>query len=97
MSDLHVGYPENRVIVDQLRSDNPADWLVGAGDIAVTAADAGSVLGMLRERFHTVIWVPGNQELWTLPADPVTVRAVERTSRWWRWAGSSACSPQAPA
>lgn len=78
ISDLHVGYPENRVIVDSLRPDGPDDWLIVAGDVAERFADIVDVLGVLAQRFARVIWVPGNHELWTHPSDPVTERGVAR-------------------
>ena len=36
------------------------------------------MLASLASRFATVIWTPGNHELWTLPADPVALRGVAR-------------------
>jgi 3',5'-cyclic AMP phosphodiesterase CpdA len=78
ISDLHVGYPENRAFAASLRPGDPDDWLIVAGDIGELFADVGFVLGSLANRFATVIWTPGNHELWTLPADPVAVRGVAR-------------------
>src|SRR5262245_13643440 len=78
ISDLHVGYRENREIVENLQAPSGADWLLVAGDVADKVADVAWVLGRLRERFATVVWVPGNHELWTVPGDPVQLRGVER-------------------
>jgi 3',5'-cyclic AMP phosphodiesterase CpdA len=78
VSDLHVGYPENRAYADSLAPVDPADWLIVAGDVGETFADVGFVLASLASRFATVIWTPGNHELWTLPSDPVQVRGVAR-------------------
>jgi 3',5'-cyclic AMP phosphodiesterase CpdA len=78
VSDLHVGYAENREIVAGLRPGSADDWLVVAGDVAETVADIEWVLGLLRDRFGTVVWVPGNHELWSTPADPVRLRGVDR-------------------
>ncbi len=36
------------------------------------------MLGTLKKRFRTVIWTPGNHELWTLPSDPVQFRGAQR-------------------
>src|SRR5260370_38346980 len=36
------------------------------------------VLRTLRGRFGTVIWVPGNHNLWSHPRDPVTLRGEAR-------------------
>jgi len=78
ISDLHVGYPENRAYADSLAPDGPDDWLIVAGDVGEVFADVGFVLASLANRFARVIWVPGNHELWTLPSDPVAVRGVAR-------------------
>ena len=79
VSDLHVAYPENRAIVaDEIHPITEADWLIVAGDVAETIEDIEWVLGTLAQRFHTVIWTPGNHELWTHPKDPVTLRGEER-------------------
>ncbi len=34
VSDLHVGYAENRAIVEDLRPGSDGDWLIVAGDVA---------------------------------------------------------------
>jgi len=78
ISDLHIGYPENREFALSLRPEHPDDWLIVAGDIGEVFADVGFVLGSLANRFARVIWTPGNHELWTLPSDPVAVRGVAR-------------------
>jgi Calcineurin-like phosphoesterase len=78
ISDLHVGYPENRDFVSSLRPADPGDWLIVAGDVGEVFADVGYVLATLADRFARVIWTPGNHELWTLPSDPVAVRGVAR-------------------
>ncbi|RIV39106.1 metallophosphoesterase family protein [Micromonospora radicis] len=78
VSDLHVSYAENRAVVDALRPDRPDDWLLVAGDVADRFEDVEWALRLLRERFGTVVWAPGNHELWTVPADPVTLRGEAR-------------------
>jgi 3',5'-cyclic AMP phosphodiesterase CpdA len=78
VSDLHVSYQENREIVESIQPESPADWLLVAGDVAERVADIEWALSVLRERFATVVWVPGNHELWTVPDDPVKLRGVER-------------------
>ena len=78
VSDLHVAYAENRAIVAELRPASADDWLIVAGDVADSVADIEWALGLLRDRFHTVVWVPGNHELWSTPADPVLLRGVDR-------------------
>ena len=78
ISDLHVGYPENRAYADSLAPADPDDWLIVAGDVGEVFADIGFVLASLANRFARVIWAPGNHELWTLPSDPVAVRGLAR-------------------
>ncbi|MEV1072269.1 metallophosphoesterase [Micromonospora parva] len=78
VSDLHVGHPQNRAFVQQLRPDNDGDWLLVAGDVADRFADIEWALGLLSTRFARVVWAPGNHELWTPPGDPVTLRGEER-------------------
>jgi 3',5'-cyclic AMP phosphodiesterase CpdA len=78
LSDLHVGYPENRSIVERLRPGSAGDWLIVAGDVGELFADIEWALGLLSERFDTVIWVPGNHELWTHGRETVPLRGVER-------------------
>ena len=78
VSDLHVSYQANREIVSSLRPRSAADWLLVAGDVAEMSADIAWVLRVLSQRFATVIWVPGNHELWTCGADPVKLRGEQR-------------------
>lgn len=73
ISDLHVGYPQNRAHVANLRPGSTADWLIIAGDVAEQVADVAWTLEILTERFARVIWVAGNHELWTMPGDPYPV------------------------
>jgi 3',5'-cyclic AMP phosphodiesterase CpdA len=78
VSDLHVRYPENREMVEAMRPGSHADWLLVAGDVADRVADIEWALGTLRQRFATVVWVPGNHELWTRRSDPVQLRGEQR-------------------
>lgn len=78
VSDLHVSYPENREITERLRPSSSGDWLLVAGDVAEKFADIEWALRTLRENFTTVVWAPGNHELWTPPTDPVTTRGEAR-------------------
>jgi 3',5'-cyclic AMP phosphodiesterase CpdA len=78
VSDLHVRHPKNREVVENLPPGGPGDWLLVAGDVAEMFADVEWALGRLRERYATVVWVPGNHELWTLRQDPVQARGEER-------------------
>ncbi|MEV6980925.1 metallophosphoesterase [Sphaerisporangium sp. NPDC051017] len=78
ISDLHVAYSENREIVEKLRPESDSDWLLVAGDVGEFVADVEWALGLLKERFATVVWAPGNHELWTPKDDPVTLRGEAR-------------------
>lgn len=77
-SDLHVAYPENWEIVTSMGPRSSADWLLLAGDVADRAADVERALRTLSKRFATVVWVPGNHELWTRDDDPVQLRGEQR-------------------
>ena len=48
------------------------------GDVSELSGELEWALGLLRERFRQVIWVPGNHELWSTPEDPVQLRGEER-------------------
>lgn len=78
VSDLHMSYSANRDIVDDLRPGSATDWLIVAGDVGEVAEDIQRTLDVLRRRFHTVVWVPGNHELWTHATDPVQLRGEHR-------------------
>jgi 3',5'-cyclic AMP phosphodiesterase CpdA len=78
LSDLHVGFPENHKIIEDLRPDSDGDWLLLAGDVGELFADIEWVLRTLADRFATVVWTPGNHELWTHRDDPVRLRGEER-------------------
>jgi 3',5'-cyclic AMP phosphodiesterase CpdA len=78
VSDLHVTHPENRAIVERLRPEHQADWLIVCGDVSETIADLQWALGLLSERFAKVIWVPGNHDLWTPPDEEPKLRGEHR-------------------
>jgi 3',5'-cyclic AMP phosphodiesterase CpdA len=78
ISDLHVESEENVQIVEGLRPQSADDWLIVAGDVGALAPGIEKTLRTLKERFATVLWVPGNHDLWTHPSDPVTMRGEER-------------------
>jgi 3',5'-cyclic AMP phosphodiesterase CpdA len=78
IGDLHISYPENRRVLEGLRGRSSEDWLIVCGDVSELVADVEWALGVLRERFATVIWVPGNHDLWTVPEDPVRLRGEAR-------------------
>jgi 3',5'-cyclic AMP phosphodiesterase CpdA len=78
ISDLHVAYPENREFIENLRPREEGDWLLVAGDVGEIFADVEWALRTLSSRFATVVWTPGNHELWTHPEDPVQLRGAAR-------------------
>jgi 3',5'-cyclic AMP phosphodiesterase CpdA len=78
ISDLHVAQRGNREIVESLRPGSASDWLLVAGDIGEMMADVEWALRVLSQRFATVVWAPGNHELWTCGADPVQLRGEQR-------------------
>lgn len=81
VSDLHVGYAENRPFLDSVCPHTDGDWLIVAGDVADRFDQIVDTLRSFRERFETVIWTPGNHELWTLPGDAADARGEARYSR----------------
>ena len=60
------------------RPASPGDWLLVVGDVAEKVADIEWALRTLSHRFGTVVWVPGNHDLWSHPSDPVQLRGEER-------------------
>jgi 3',5'-cyclic AMP phosphodiesterase CpdA len=78
VSDIHIGHNGNKPITEGLEPEGPDDWLIVAGDVSEKTDDIKWALGMLAEKFHTVIWVPGNHELYTTAKDPVQMYGVAR-------------------
>ncbi|NLZ57412.1 MAG: metallophosphoesterase [Corynebacterium sp.] len=78
VSDLHVTFPENQGVVDKLQPRDPGDWLIVAGDVAEKIPDVVRTLTTLKQRFHTVIWVPGNHELFNRKTDRINGKARYR-------------------
>jgi len=46
----------------------PEDWLIIAGDVGESDRQLHYALTLLSRRFAKLLWVPGNHELWTVPA-----------------------------
>jgi 3',5'-cyclic AMP phosphodiesterase CpdA len=78
VSDLHVSHPENRAIVERLRPAGDHDWLIVCGDVSESIADVEWALGLLSGRFATVVWTPGNHELWSAPDERPELRGERR-------------------
>ena len=76
ISDLHVGFKENRAALRGLPA-HPDDWLILCGDLGDTPQQLDYALEVLAAKFAQLIWVPGNHELWTVPRATGT-RGVER-------------------
>jgi len=81
ISDLHVGFDDNRAFVEGLTPDDDGDWLLVAGDVAEHFAEVEWALRTLAGKYAKVIWVPGNHELWTPKDDPVQLRGENRYRR----------------
>lgn len=64
--------------MEGLQPRSPDDWLLVAGDVAEKVADIEWTLRTLSARFATVVWVPGNHELWTISSDPVQLQGEAR-------------------
>ncbi len=80
ISDLHVGYEENRRAVEALPAF-PDDWLIVAGDTGETPAHLDLVLRTLEPRFAQIIWTPGNHDLWTPKTLPPEQRGAAHYDR----------------
>ena len=67
LSDLHVDYDANaRWVADLSALDYRDDVLILAGDVTDTLSKLEWCLGTLARRFATVLFVPGNHELWVI-------------------------------
>ena len=78
LSDLHVAHPQNREIVAGMTPGNDDDWLLLAGDVGESYPDIEWALRTLADKYATVVWTPGNHELWTRRQDPVDLRGEQR-------------------
>jgi 3',5'-cyclic AMP phosphodiesterase CpdA len=78
IGDLHVEHPENRGFIERIEPHSDADWLIVCGDVAEQPKAVEQALRLLRERFATVIWVPGNHELLSHRGDPPELRGERR-------------------
>ncbi|MGB3771833.1 MAG: metallophosphoesterase [Rhodococcus sp. (in: high G+C Gram-positive bacteria)] len=78
VSDIHVGHKGNRPITENIEPETEDDWLIVAGDVSEKTDDIRWALSELKSKFHTVIWVPGNHELYTTVKDPVQIHGAAR-------------------
>lgn len=88
ISDLHVGYEENRALVERTRPESDDDWLLVAGDVAETVADIRWALGILADRFRRVVWAPATTNCGHIPRTRSTCAASPATSTSSRCAGN---------
>lgn len=75
VSDLHAAAKANRPRIEALQPSDPSDWLIVAGDVAERTDLILEILGELASRYATVIWVPGNHELFARSQDRFRGRA----------------------
>jgi 3',5'-cyclic AMP phosphodiesterase CpdA len=80
IADLHLRYQVTREMLAALPAF-PDDWLILAGDAGETEQHLRYALSLLTRRFAQVFWVPGNHELWTLPAHPGEERGEAKYQR----------------
>jgi 3',5'-cyclic AMP phosphodiesterase CpdA len=67
VSDLHLNHQANREALTRL-APRPDDWLILAGDVGESEDHLRFALDLLVPRFARLLWVPGNHDLWTVPA-----------------------------
>ena len=69
VSDLHAAVKANGPQIERIQPQHPSDWLIVAGDVAERLDLVVRVMENLAARFDTVLWVPGNHELFSRSAD----------------------------
>ncbi len=77
ISDLHLGHAINRKFFSTIGSSRD-DWLILAGDVGEEETHLAIAFEYLARRFASLIWVPGNHELWTTSRSPHATRGVAR-------------------
>ena len=82
ISDLHVGFSENRRQLETVTA-RPDDWLIVGGDLGENLDHVKFVFDTLGPRFAKLIWVPGNHELWVDPRAPASDPRGE--ARYWMY------------
>lgn len=69
VADLHAAVKANGPKIEAIQPADPSDWLIVAGDVAEKFDLIVRVMAELAGRFDTVIWAPGNHELFSRSAD----------------------------
>ncbi|WP_284796030.1 metallophosphoesterase family protein [Corynebacterium rhinophilum] len=69
VADLHGAISDNSARIAELAPPDPADWLIVAGDVAERSELILRILRDLAARYDTVIWAPGNHELFSRSQD----------------------------
>ncbi|MEO0972579.1 MAG: metallophosphoesterase, partial [Pseudomonadota bacterium] len=65
LSDVHVDYPDNLLWLEQLsQGDYVDDVLLLAGDVSDLLDRVAATFDVLRPKFRSVLFVPGNHDLW---------------------------------
>jgi len=80
-SDLHLEHASNRAWLESLSlTEYRDDILILAGDLSDAMSSIEWGLDALAERFHKVLYVPGNHDLWVLrePAQLLSTGKLER-------------------
>jgi 3',5'-cyclic AMP phosphodiesterase CpdA len=82
ISDLHLSRKENREALEAFDRDAGDayrhDWLIVAGDVGERVDHLTLALEVLTRRFATVIWTPGNHDLWCPAGATNRTRGVAR-------------------
>ncbi|XP_077231425.1 uncharacterized protein LOC143864379 isoform X2 [Tasmannia lanceolata] len=79
LSDLHTEYAENMSWVKCLSTVRyKKDVLLVAGDVAETYTNFISTMSMLKDRFQSVFYIPGNHDLWCRRDDEIYLDSLEK-------------------
>jgi predicted phosphodiesterase len=79
ISDLHTDFKENMRLVEEIPGAlHKNDALLVAGDIADQTEIIKRTLSLLRSKFKTVFYTPGNHELWVRNEDQNSLEKLSR-------------------
>jgi len=89
ISDLHVDYAENLDWIEgALNHSHEQDILILAGDVSDDLELLQRVFSLLTEKFHKLLFVPGNHELWLRDSsESCSLRKFERVRKLCRESG----------